>query len=156
MHGDVKMENKEPDIYYSVVLEIRDAIKEDLFDNGLGFGEEKQKKIADILKRNFNKNNEQIGHILMEDVNMFYVDTGDIIGVPLFLTPITSVHGFRSITPKIYPNYNIYNEYMGYTDNGTFHKINKAGSITKSLRGDKFALIYIILVLLVLIILVWK
>lgn len=151
------MENKEPDIYYNVTLEIRNAIREDLFDRELGFNEEKQKKVTDILMHNFNKNDEQMGKILMGDVNVFYVDTGEIIGVPLFLTPITNIRGFRSITPKIYPNYNIYNEYIGYTeDDGKFHKIRKVGPVLKFLRSDKFALVYIMFVLLVLLFLFWK
>lgn len=144
------MTDKEPDIYQDVVLQIRDAIREDLFDGELGFNEERQKKVAEILKRNFNKSDEQIGKILMEDTNVFNPSTGKIIDTPFFLAPSAVVYGFRPITSKVFPNYNINNDYMGYTDGGIFHK--KASRIMRLLTKDNLLTygVYIILLLILL------
>lgn len=147
------MENKESDIYRDVTLEIRDVIQEDLFDSELGFDEEVQKKVTEILERNFDKRDERMGKILMGDTNVFRADTGNIIDIPLFMVPLAIKYGFRPITQSMYPNYNINNEYMGYTDEGVFYKIKKVGPIAKFLlRIDKIILAFLLIIFLGIII----
>ena len=96
------------DIYQEATLQIRDAVKEDLFDSDQGFDEETQKNVVKILKDNFNKHDEETGKILMGDILVFNPDTGNTFEIPLFALPLFAGIRCRAIIPgSIYLNYDV-------------------------------------------------
>lgn len=120
-----KPNNEEDKVYKEVVLQIREALKEDLFDSEQGFDKEKQNEVIRILKDNFDTSYEAMGKICMENTMMFNRDTGDILdyGVPFFMCPLWLAYGYRLIIPNnCFPTYNIKNKYMGYWDGNKFYK----------------------------------
>lgn len=119
-----KLERNKPykaDRYQEVAEEIASVIKDDLFES-TGFD---ATGIADILKRRFDINKEEIGRTLMSEVTMFRVHSGNTFTIPMFGMLMFSKPGVLPIISGIsFPNYNIRNRYMGYTDNNSFHRVN--------------------------------
>lgn len=119
-----KLERGKPDKtdrYQEVAEEIASVIKGDLFESA----DFDATGIADILRRRFNVNNEEIGRVLISEVTMFYVHSGNTFTVPMFGMLMLSTRGAMPIISGIsFPNYNIRNRYMGYTDNNLFHRVN--------------------------------
>jgi hypothetical protein len=119
-----KLERGKPDKidrYQEVAEEIASVIKDDLFES-TGFD---ATGIADILRGRFNINNEEIGRVLISEVTMFYVHSGNTFTIPMFGMLMFSKQGVMPIISGIsFPNYNIRNRYMGYTDNNLFHRVN--------------------------------
>jgi len=109
------------DRYQEVAKEIAYVIKDDLFDS-TGFDGE---KIADVLRRRFDVGSEETGKLLMSEVTMLRVHSGDTFTVPMFGMLIFSTRGVMPIIPGIsFPNYDIRNRYIGYTNDNMFHKVN--------------------------------
>lgn len=141
------------DKYDDVALQIVGAIKEnfsDSSDTNHRFDEEIQKKIADVLKNNFNIKNEEMGMSLMKDVNMFDPDSGYEFDAPLFTSPLFIPVGAVVIGPETFPNYDVNNKYIGYTDKGRFYQINDFTKFMRHMRKQPlivialFVLIYLI------------
>ncbi len=146
------------DKYNDVVLQIVDTIKENFSDNSDSnhkFDDEIQKKIADVLKNNFNIRYEEMGMGLMKDVNMFDPETGYEFDIPLFTTPLFIPVGAIVIGPETFPNYSIENKYIGYTDKGVFHQINDFSRFMRRMRKQPltvialFVLVYIIVYIVI-------
>lgn len=109
------------DRYQEVAEEIASMIRSDLFESD-GFD---TAGIADILRRRFDIKNEEIGKTLMLEVTMFRLHGGDMFTVPMFGMMMFSKRGVMPIISGIsFPNYNIRNRYMGYTDDNVFHRVN--------------------------------
>lgn len=146
------------DGYDEVTLQIVDAIKEnfsDSSDSNHKFNEEIQKKIADVLKNNFNIKDEEIGRRLMKDVNMFDPESGYEFNAPLFITPAFMPIGAMVIGHETFPNYGVDNKYIGYTDKGRFYRINDFTKFMRHMRKQPltvvilFVLIYMVVSILV-------
>ena len=106
------------DKYDEVALQIVGAINSSDIDHK--FDDEIQKKIADVLKNNFNIKDEEMGKGFLKDVEIFDPDSGYEFNAPLFTTPIFLPIGAKVIGPDMFPNYSIENKYIGYTDKGRF------------------------------------
>lgn len=140
------------DIYQEVTLQIRDAVKEDLFDSDQGFDEETQKNVVKILKDSFNKRYEEVGKILMEDVLIFNPDTGNTFGTPIFTLPLFAGIRWRAIIPGIiYLNYDINNKYVGYTEKGIFHKVNDITLFIDFMKRNSLFVLTVILAVYLLV-----
>ena len=146
------------DKYDEVTLQIVDAIKEnfsDSSDSNHKFNEEIQKKIADVLKNNFNIRDEEMGRSLMTDVNMFDPESGYEFNAPLFTIPLFAPVGAMVIGPETFPNYGADNKYIGYTDKGRFYRINDFTKFMRHMRKQPltvvvlFVLIYMVVSILV-------
>jgi hypothetical protein len=109
------------DKYQEVAEEIVSVIKDNSFES-TGFD---ATCIADVLRRRFDVNKEEIGRLLMSEVTMFRVHSGAMFTIPMFGILMYST---RSVVPIIsgisFPNYNIRNNYIGYTDGNVFHRVN--------------------------------
>lgn len=121
------------DRYQEVAEEIASVIKDDLFES-TGFG---ATGIADVLRRRFDINKEEIGRVLMSEVTMFYKHSGDTFTIPMFGMLMFSTRGVVPIISGIsFPNYNIRNRYMGYTDNNLFHRVNWLTEFVNELKRN--------------------
>ena len=136
------------DKYDEVALQIVGAINSSDIDHK--FDDEIQKKIADVLKNNFNIKDEEMGKGFLKDVEIFDPDSGYEFNAPLFTTPIFLPIGAKVIGPDMFPNYSIENKYIGYTDKGRFYKINDFTVFMRRMRKQPltvimlFVLVYII------------
>jgi len=120
------------DKYQEVAEEIASIIKEHTLDSG-----DLKNKIIDVLKRRFDVDKENIGKILMDDTTMFNLDTGHTFNIPMF--GMLAFAGFRTraISPdRCFPNYNTRNKYIGYTENGVFHKVDMLTRFVGSIKRD--------------------
>lgn len=139
------------DKYQDITLQIRDAIKEDLFDSRQSFDEDKQKEVAEILKNNFSISYEELGRTLLQDISLFNVNTGTVFNMPFFCGLLFIHYGYLQITDDIYPNYDIQNRYIGYTDKGVFHRtkfFDIKSKVIHLLKRNYTIFIFMILVLL--------
>lgn len=140
------------DKYDEVALQIVDTIKDSSDSNLDG---EIQKKIADILKNNFNIKDEEMGRGLLKDVEMFDPESGYEFNAPLFTTPMFLPIGTMVIGPETFPNYSIENKYIGYTDKGIFHRINDFTIFMRRMRKQPltvvalFVMIYLVVSILI-------
>ncbi len=128
---DKKLDESEPkDTYQEVAEEIVDVIKHDLIDpSKFDVGQ-----ITDVLRKRFNVKDESIGRTLISDVTLFNPDFGHTFTIPLFGLPIFS--DAMPISGKCYPNYDIRNKYMGYTNNGVFHRVTEFGVFWGSVKRN--------------------
>lgn len=124
MNIDEKTNIESVDSYDEVAMQIVDTIKENFSDSNRKLDDEIQKKIADILKKNFDKRYENIGRNLVQDVRVFDHRNGHEFVTPLFTVPLLTPLGVMAIRPETFPNYNIENKYIGYTDKERFYRIN--------------------------------
>lgn len=129
------------DRYNNIALQIKEFVAENGYD---------EKGIADILKNNFDVSNEIIGKLLMRDVILFHKYRGNIMIASIFLSPLWIIDNYLSMIPGVcYPNYDIRNNYIGYTYKGTFYK-NRRASIFSTVD----ILILIALVLAIIFVLI--
>lgn len=145
------------DKYDEVTSQIVDAIKENFSDSSDSnniFGDDIQKKITDVLKNNFNIKNEEMGKSLMEDINMFDPESGYEFEVPLFAVPLFAPVGAMVINPGTFPNYNLDNKYIGYTDNERLYKINDFTIFMRHMRKQPLTVIVLFLLIYLVISLV--
>ena len=129
--GGVKIDTPiSNDKYQEVAEEITGVIKEHTLDS-----RDLKNQIVDVLKRRFDVDKENIGKILMDDTTMFNLDTGHTFTIPMF--GMLAFAGFRTrpiSSDKCFPNYDTRNKYIGYTENGVFHKVNM---LTRFVDGVK-------------------
>lgn len=131
---DKKLDGYESrDTYQEVAEEIADVIKHDLIDpSKFDAGQ-----ITEIIRRRFNVIDENIGRVLMSDITLFNVDYGNTYTVPMFGMPLISDLDTRPIiSGKCYPNYDIRNKYMGYTNNGVFRRVTEFGVFWDSVKRN--------------------
>lgn len=152
--GIEKTETENVDKYDEVSVQIVDVIKDRFshssdYDNK--FDDETEKKIAGILKNNFNTKYENIGRSLTQDVKMFDHKNGDEFEVPLFAIPLLTPLGVMRISPEIFPNYNIENKYIGYTEDGRFYRINSFTLFMRYARKQPLIVIIIFLTIYMII-----
>jgi len=124
---DVIIEKTEHvDKYDEAAMQIADIIKDNFSfsDNNIKFYDETQKKIIGILKNNFDKRYEDIGRSLMQEVRAFDHKNGHEFMTHLFAVPLLTPLGVMTIGPETFPNYNIENKYIGYTEKERFYRIN--------------------------------
>lgn len=139
-------------IYEEVALEIKDAVKYDLFDSD----QFDMEAVVEVLKRNFNVTHQVAGKIFLEGINMFNKDTGSIISdIPGAYMVVFIVYGYEPIiSGRIYPNYDIYNRYVGYTKDGTFHRMQHFDIKTRIIKSFKERLDTVVIILLIFIVIV--
>lgn len=143
------------DKYDDVTLQIRDVIKDDLFDSRQSFDDEKQKEVVEILRNNFNIKDEEMGRALTRDVWMFDPESGYEFDVPLFAAPLLLPLGVIIIKPEKFPNYDVDNKYIGYTENGRFYRMDFMGKFIYHARKDRmtyimfFLLAYLLVAMLI-------
>lgn len=135
-------------IYEEIALEIKDAIKDDLFDSDQ-FDKE---AVVEVLERNFNMTYQVAGKVLLEGINMFSKDTGFIISdVPGVCMAIFMTYGYEPIiSGHIHPNYDINNRYIGYTKEGIFYRMQHFDIKTRIIKFFKEKFDATILMLLIL------
>lgn len=142
------------DKYDEVALQIVDTIKEnfsDRSDSNHDINDNIQKKITDVLKNNFNIRAEDMGMSLLKYVNMFDPENGYEFDTPLFTIPMLIPVGAMTISPETFPNYDINNKYIGYTDKGRFHQINDFTVFMRHMRKQPLAVIaFFILIYLII------
>lgn len=127
--------DKPNDRYQEVAEEIAYVIKDELFDSS----EFDADQIAEVLKRRFNVMSEDTGRILMTDVAMFYVYSGNTFTIPMFgVLAFARLDIKPIISGKCYPNYDIRNKYIGYTEDGLFHKVNWQTSFIDSIKRNPY------------------
>lgn len=139
-------------IYDEVALEIKDAIKYDLFDSDQ-FDKE---TVVEVLERNFNMTYQVAGKMFLEGINMFNKDTGFIISdVPGICMAIFMTYGYEPIiSGRMYPNYDINNRYVGYTKEGIFYRMQHFDIKTRIIKFFKERFDHITIILLVFIVIV--
>lgn len=125
--------------YKEVTLQIRDVLKEELFDSKQSFDEEKQKEVAEILKKNFNIKDEEMGKVLTKDLWMFEPESGYEFNTPLFAVPMFLPFGAMIIQSETFPNFNVKNKYIGYTDKGKFHRMDNIRKFIRHTKKDPVA-----------------
>ncbi len=112
--------SKPKDEYQEVAEEIVREIKDDLFD----YADFDSTSIVNVLRRRFDVSKENVGKILMSEVTMFGIYDGNTFELPMFGILAFSKFGVIPIISGVsYPNYNIRNKYMGYTNDGVFHRV---------------------------------
>lgn len=122
--------------YKEVTLQIRNLLKEDLFDSRQSFDEEKQKEVSEILKKNFNIKDEEIGKALTKDIWMFDPESGYEFNTPFFVVPMFLPFGAMMVKSDTFPNFNIKNKYIGYTDKGKFHRMDNIRKLIHHMKKD--------------------
>lgn len=120
------------DRYRDVAEEIISIIKEYKLDSL-----DLKNQIIEILQRRFNVDKENVGKILMDDTTMFYLDNGHTFTIPMF--GMLAFSGYRVkpiINDRCFPNYDIRNKYIGYTENGVFRKVNMFTRLIDGIKRD--------------------
>ncbi len=122
INEDENMRESEPkDEYQDVAEEIVREIKDDLFD----YADFDSMPIVNVLRRRFDVDKENAGKILMSKVTMFGIYSGHTFEIPTFgMLAFSNFDVIPIISGVSYPNYNIRNKYMGYTRNGSLHRVN--------------------------------
>lgn len=131
------MNDEIDDRYNNVALQIKEFIAKNGCD---------EKGIVGILRSNFDIYNEAVGKLLMRDILLFHKNRGDIMTASIFLSPLWIINNYLSIVPGVcYPNYDIRNNYIGYTNDGIFYKKKRTSifSTTDVLILIAFALMII-------------
>lgn len=120
------------DKYQEVAEEIVYMMKDDLSNSSdVDIGQ-----IANVLRRRFNINDEAVGKILLSEITLFNIYSGNTITVPIFgLLAVKNLDN-KLISGKCYPNFDINNKYAGYTEDNIFHKINWSTEFVNSVKRD--------------------
>lgn len=137
-------------VYDDIALEIKDAIKYDLFDSDQ-FDKE---AVVKVLEKNFNMAYQVAGKMFLEGINMFNKDTGFVISdVPGVYMVLFMTYGYEPIIPgRMHPNYDIHNRYVGYTKDGTFYRMRYLDIKTRAIKFFKGKLDIIMMLLLILVV----
>lgn len=121
------------DRYQEVAEEIVDEIKFDLLDS-TGFD---STQIENVLRRRFDIKNEETGRLFLTETVMFNRLSGETFTSPMFgILSFIGFDVFPIISGKMFPNYDIRNKYIGYTDNGVFHRVNGWTEFVKSVKRN--------------------
>lgn len=122
-------------VYDDVALEIKAAIKDDLFDSDQ-FDKE---AVVKVLERNFNVAYQVAGKAFLECISMFNRDTGAVISdVPGAYMVVFMMYGYEPVIPgRMHPNYDVNNEYVGYTKDGKFYRMRHFDTKTRIIRFFK-------------------
>ena len=134
------------DKYDDIAIKIIETIKDDGKND-----EDVQKKVADVLKNNFNAKDEEMGRGLIKDVWMFDPESGHEFDAPLFTTPMFLPLGFKIVQPDTFPNYSIENKYIGYTEKEIFYKINDFSRFMRHARKNPLPIIILIVLVYIVI-----
>lgn len=151
------MEKHDIDKYDDVTLQIINIIKKNFSadSDSKHIYDDIRKNIDDVLKNNFNIEYEYLGRKLAEDIRLFDYESGYEFVVPLFSAPLFIIKGVKLIDNNIFPNYDIENKYIGYTERGIFYKIDDFTLFMRHMKKRpltviaSFILIYMIIYIII-------